>query len=72
MEPGLAHKIIQAISKAAEKGIVAEGQPVLLTSPLVRQHLSQLLARFLPTMPVISQAEIPADIRLESVAMVEI
>ncbi len=72
MEPGLAHKIIQAINKAAEKGIVAEGQPVLLTSPLIRQHLSQLLARFLPTMPVISQAEIPADIRLESVAMVEI
>ena len=72
MEPGLAHKIIQSINKAAEKGIVAEGQPVLLTSPLVRQHLAQLLARFLPTMPVISQAEIPADIRLESVAMVEI
>ena len=72
MEPGLAHKIIQAINKAAEKGIVAEGQPVLLTSPVVRQHLAQLLARFLPTMPVISQAEIPADIRLESVAMVEI
>jgi len=72
MEPGTAHKIIQAINKAAEKGIVAEGQPVLLTSPVIRQHLSQLLARFLPTMPVISQAEIPADIRLESVAMVEI
>lgn len=72
MEPGLAHKIIQAINKASEKGIVAEGQPVLLTSPVIRQHLAQLLARFLPTMPVISQAEIPADIRLESVAMVEI
>jgi flagellar biosynthesis protein FlhA len=72
MEPGLAHKIIQSINKAAEKGIVAEGQPVLLTSPVIRQHLSQLLTRFLPTMPVISQAEIPADIRLESVAMVEI
>jgi flagellar biosynthesis protein FlhA len=72
MEPGLAHKIIQAINKASEKGIVAEGQPVLLTSPVIRQHLAQLLARFLPTMPVVSQAEIPADIRLESVAMVEI
>lgn len=72
MEPGLAHKIIQAINKAAEKGIVAEGQPVLLTTPLIRQHLAQLLSRFLPTMPVVSQAEIPADIRLESVALVEI
>ncbi|NLW82206.1 MAG: flagellar biosynthesis protein FlhA [Desulfovibrionales bacterium] len=72
MDPGLAHKIIQSINKAAEKGIVAEGQPVLLTSPPIRHHLSQLLSRFLPTMPVISQAEIPADIRLESVAMVEL
>jgi len=35
-ELGIAHKIIQAINKAAEKGIVAEGQPVLLTSPLIR------------------------------------
>lgn len=51
---------------------MAEGQPVLLTSPPIRHHLSQLLSRFLPTMPVISQAEIPADIRLESVAMVEL
>lgn len=72
MEPGLAHRIIQSINKAAEKGVVAEGQPVLLTSPVIRQHLAQLLARFLPTMPVVSQAEIPADIRLESVATVEI
>lgn len=72
MEPGLAHKIIQSINKAAEKGVAAEGQPVLLTSPLIRQHLAQLLSRFLPTMPVVSQAEIPSDIRLESVAMVEI
>lgn len=72
MEPGLAHRIIQSINKAAEKGVVLEGQPVLLTSPVIRRHLAQLLARFLPTMPVISQAEIPADIRLESVATVEI
>ncbi|NLY41968.1 MAG: flagellar biosynthesis protein FlhA [Desulfovibrionales bacterium] len=72
MEPGLAHRIIQSINKASEKGIVSEGQAVLLTSPVVRQHLAQLLARFLPTLPVISQAEIPADIRLESVAMVEV
>ena len=36
--------------KAAEKGVAAEGQPVLLTSPLIRQHLAQLLSRFLPTM----------------------
>jgi flagellar biosynthesis protein FlhA len=72
MEPGLAHRIIQAIGKAAEKGMVAEGQTVLLVSPPIRMHLAQLLNRFLPTVPVISQAEIPPDIRLESVAVVEV
>jgi flagellar biosynthesis protein FlhA len=72
MEPGMAHRIIQAISKAAEKGVVAEGQTVLLVSPPVRLHISQLLSRFLPTVPVISQAEIPADVRLESVGIVEV
>jgi len=72
MEPGLAHRIIQAIGKAAEKGMVADGQTVLLVSPPIRMHLAQLLNRFLPTVPVISQAEIPPDIRLESVAVVEV
>ncbi len=72
MEPGLAHRMIQAISKAMEKGMVAEGQTVLLVSPPVRLHMAQLLSRFLPTVPVVSQAEIPPDVRLESVGVVEV
>ena len=67
MEPGLAQRIIQAIQKAMDKAMLAEGQPVLLTTPLVRPHLSQLLSRFIPNLPVISQAEIPAEIKLQSV-----
>ncbi len=70
MEPGLAQRIIQAIQRAMDKALVSEGQPVLLTSPLVRPHLAQLLARFIPNLPVISQAEIPAEIKLQSVANV--
>ncbi len=68
MEPGLAQRIIQAIQRAMDKALLSEGQPVLLTSPLVRPHLAQLLARFIPNLPVISQAEIPAEIKLQSVA----
>lgn len=68
MEPGLAQRIIQAIQKAMDKAMLGEGQPVLLTSPLVRPHLAQLLARFIPNLPVISQAEIPAEIKLQSLA----
>ena len=32
--------------------------------------LAQIVTRFLPTVPVISQAEIPPDIRLQSVGVV--
>jgi len=68
MEPGLAQRIIQSIQKAMDKAMLSEGQPVLLTSPLVRPHLAQLLSRFIPNLPVISQAEIPAEIKLQSLA----
>jgi flagellar biosynthesis protein FlhA len=50
-----------------EAAVVTDGQPVVLASPLVRPHLSQLVTRFLPSMAVISQAEIPPDTRLHAV-----
>ncbi|WP_045212060.1 flagellar biosynthesis protein FlhA [Desulfonatronovibrio magnus] len=66
MEPKLAQKIIQQISKIMEQTMVPDGQPVLLTTPVIRPHLAQLLLRFVPNLPVISQTEIPANIQLES------
>ncbi len=72
MEPAMAQKIIQSIKKAMDKALSAEGQPVLLTSPMSRPHLSQLLMRFIPTLPVVSQAEIPGEIKLQSLATIGI
>ncbi len=72
LEPGIAQRIIKAINDTMEKAVSADGQPVLLTGPQLRPHLAQLLIRFLPTLPVISQAEIPADIKLVSLATVEL
>ena len=59
------------ISNAADNAVNAEAQPVLLVTPLIRPHLAQIITRFLPTVPVISQAEIPPDIRLQSVGTVD-
>ncbi|MBU1230737.1 MAG: flagellar biosynthesis protein FlhA [Proteobacteria bacterium] len=70
LEPGKAQQVIRAISSAQENSAGTDGQPVLLTAPQIRPHLAQLLLRFLPTMPVVSQAEIPADIRIQSLATV--
>lgn len=70
MDPGSAQNLIASINQHLERAMVSEGQPVLLVSPVTRPHLAQLLNRFLPTLPVISQAEIPAEIRLQSLATI--
>jgi flagellar biosynthesis protein FlhA len=72
MEPGLAQRIIRSISKTMDSVLAPDGQPVLLTNPQLRPHLAQLLLRFLPNLPVISQAEIPADVKIQSLAVVEL
>ena len=63
---------IQAINKASEDAMVADGQPVLLVSPQIRNQFAQLITRFIPTLPVVSQAEIPADVKIQSAATVEL
>jgi len=72
LEPVTAQQIIQAINQAVENAFVADGQPVLLVTPQLRPHLAQLLQRFIPTLPILSQAEIPANIKIQSLATVEI
>ena len=72
LEPGVAQQIIQAVNKATEDAMVADGQPVLLVAPQIRSQFAQLLNRFIPTLPIISQAEIPADVKIQSAATVEL
>jgi flagellar biosynthesis protein FlhA len=67
LHPATAQKLIHSISKTVEAAVVTDGQPVVLSSPLVRPHLSQMVTRFLPSVAVISQAEIPPDTRLQAV-----
>lgn len=70
LNPAAAQRLMQNIGAAVENAVNTDGQPVILASPMVRPHLAQLITRFMPTVPVISQAEIPADIRLQSVGTV--
>ncbi len=67
LSPGIAQRLMQQINQAVERAVNTDGQPVVLVSPMARPHLAQLVMRFLPSVPVISQAEIPAEIRLGAV-----
>lgn len=71
LDPGSAQQLIQSVNSAAENVLETDGQPVLLCAPQLRSHLAQLMVRFLPTIPVISQAEIPASVRIMSAGTVE-
>ena len=72
LNPATAQRLIHNINHAVEGAVNTTGQPVLLASPLVRSQLAQLVMRFLPSVPVISQAEIPSDTRLQAVGSVGI
>ncbi len=71
LEPTHAQQIIQSINQATENAVGTDGQPILLTTPQLRPHLAQLLVRFIPNLPVVSQAEIPADVNIQSLATVQ-
>ncbi len=70
LNPAAAQRLVNNLNKAVDNAVNTDGQPVLLVMPLIRPHLAQIITRFLPTVPVISQAEIPPDIRLQSVGVV--
>lgn len=72
LNPAIAQRLIHNINMAIEGAVGTDGQPVLLATPIVRPHLAQLITRFLPNVPVISQGEIPPDTRLQAVGNVEI
>jgi flagellar biosynthesis protein FlhA len=73
LHPSAAQKLIHNINTAVEGAVGASGgQPVLLAAPVLRAQLAQLITRFLPGVPVISQAEIPPDMHVQAVGTVGI
>jgi flagellar biosynthesis protein FlhA len=70
MDPQSASKMITHIANNIEKHPEIAGQPILLTSPTVRRHISKLVARFIPQLIVLSHSEVSPEARVQSVAQV--
>lgn len=70
MDPQSASKMITHIANNIEKHPEIAGQPILLTSPTVRRHISKLVARFIPQLIVLSHSEVGPEARVQSVAQV--
>lgn len=72
MDPQSASKMITHIANNIEKHPEIAGQPILLTSPTVRRHISKLVARFIPQLIVLSHSEVAPEARVQSVAQVSL
>ena len=68
IEPALAQTLA---SRMAEAIAGAVAQPVLLCAPTLRPHLARLFTRALPSMGVISHSEVPPQVRVASVAVLD-
>ena len=58
-------------SKIADALAGALAQPVLLCTPMLRPHLWRLFTRVLPHIGVLSHSEIPAQLRIATVAVLD-
>jgi len=66
LDPTLIEEIVKAVSIQVEQQVALNSQPVLMTSPALRRHVRKLIEPSLPTVFVVSHAEIVDDINLQA------
>ncbi len=70
IEPEEARVLMDKIKSTIDKAGL-KVQPILLCSSIVRHHLRQLTERFLPDLVILSASEVPKNIRIASLGVVE-
>lgn len=71
LEPNMITKIFDNIKRTNDSLLIKGIEPVLLSSPKVRVALKNLISYTFPNLPVLSLNEIPNDIEIEAVGMIE-
>ena len=71
MDPARAETIIRAIKGEVEKVMMMNIQPVLLSSPNIRRHLRRMIEQYVPSVMVISHAEVAPNISIKAVGKVK-
>jgi len=66
LDPQLVVEIVGVITKEVEQQLAVNNQPVIMTSPSLRRHVRKLIEPSLPTVFVVSHAEIVDDINLQA------
>jgi len=70
IDPNVAQKVMQSVTRNLEKFSQINQQPVVLCSPLIRSHFKRLADRFIPDLVVLSYNEIANNIQIHSLGTV--
>ena len=70
LEPNTAKRLVFRLGKWIEQFAEKGQQPVLVCSAQLRPYLRRMIERYVPTLTVLSPAEIPAEVRVQSIGMV--
>ena len=72
LDPTMGIELVNAVSRQVEKVIAINTQPVIMTSPNIRRHFRKLIESSLPTVFVVSHAEIVDDMNLQALGKVSL
>ncbi|QPJ65448.1 MAG: flagellar biosynthesis protein FlhA [Candidatus Nitrohelix vancouverensis] len=73
LEPTVAEKLLQGLKEAVEAVTPnLETAPILLASPMIRQHLRKFTERFMPELVILSHGEIVSNVQIRNLKIVGI
>jgi flagellar biosynthesis protein FlhA len=70
ISPDLVSRLLKGVEKALGKGGAVEGQPVLVCSVHLRRFLKRLAEKFMPSLAVLSNAELAPNAKIYTLGMV--
>ena len=70
MPPSKLQQFINSVRQTYERHLAHGEVPVLLTSPMIRQHVRSVIERFRPSTVVLSQNEIHAKAKIKTVGQI--
>ena len=68
LESSLIQKIVSGINSVMEKMQTENRKAVMITAPVIRRDLSQMLRQHIPTLDILSFTELPDNKKIEVVA----
>ncbi len=71
LDPLFVQSLVKSISEKIEKFIINQTTPVIITSPAVRRFVRQILEPYLPSVAVLSYAEVEPGVRVNIIGSVE-